>query len=93
MNSRMNTIAMAVLTAGLIGMVTGKATEFLYDGGPKHPGVHEEATRGYKIEVTETAATGALGQSSLMISLILFPVSISTPLLKLAIESECGMSF
>ena len=59
MNSRMNTIAMAVLTAGLIGMVTGKATEFLYDGGPKHPGVHEEATRGYKIEVTETAATGA----------------------------------
>jgi cytochrome c len=59
MNSKLNTIAMAVLTAGLIGMVTGKVTEFLYDGGPKHPGHQEEAKRGYKIEVTETATASA----------------------------------
>ncbi|MFN8929350.1 MAG: c-type cytochrome [Alphaproteobacteria bacterium] len=59
MNMKLNTIAMAVLTAGLIGMVTGKATEFLYDGGPKHPGAHHEEKRGYKIEVAETTADGA----------------------------------
>ena len=59
MNMKLNAIAMAVLTAGLIGMMTGKATEFLYDGGPKHPGVHPEEKRGYKIEVTEITASGA----------------------------------
>lgn len=55
-----NKIAAAILCAGLIGMATGKVTEFLYDGGPAHPGHHEEA-RGYKIEVVETAnaTTGA----------------------------------
>jgi cytochrome c len=54
MNMKLNTIAMAVLTAGLIGMMSGKVTEFLYDGGPKHPGAHHEEKRGYKIEVVET---------------------------------------
>jgi len=58
MNMKLNTIAMAVLTAGLIGMVTGKATEFLYDGGPKHPGGHHEEKRGYSIEVVEDAGAG-----------------------------------
>lgn len=58
MNMKLNTIAMAVLSAGLIGMVTGKATEFLYDGGPAHPGAHHEEKRGYSIEVTEDAGTG-----------------------------------
>jgi cytochrome c len=58
MNMKLNTIAMAVLTAGLIGMVTGKATEFLYDGGPAHPGGHHEEKRGYSIEVAEDAGAG-----------------------------------
>ena len=53
-----NKIAAAILCAGLIGMVTGKVTEFLYDGGPKHPGAHQEA-RGYTVEVTEAPAGGA----------------------------------
>jgi hypothetical protein len=43
-----NKIAAAILCAGLIGMVTGKVTEFLYDGGPKHPGAHEQV-RGYTL--------------------------------------------
>jgi cytochrome c len=60
MNMNMNKIAGAVFLAGLIGMTTGKVTEFLYDGGPAHPGHHEEA-RGYSIEVIAdaTAAGGA----------------------------------
>lgn len=57
-NLNMNKIAAAVLVAGLIGMVTGKATEFLYFGGPKHPGAHHEEKRGYEIEVTEAPAGG-----------------------------------
>lgn len=52
----LNKIAAAVLLAGLIGMVVGKATEFLYEGGPEHPGHHEEEARGYSIEVVETSA-------------------------------------
>jgi cytochrome c len=55
-----NKIAAAVLLAGIIGMVSGKVTEFLYLGGPAHPGHHEEA-RGYQIEVTED--TGAGGEA------------------------------
>ncbi len=35
-NLNMNKIAGAIFLAGLIGMTTGKVTEFLYDGGPKH---------------------------------------------------------
>lgn len=53
-----NKIAAAVLLAGVIGMVAGKASEFLYYGGPKHPGHHEEE-RGYAIEVTEETTGGA----------------------------------
>ncbi len=56
-NLNMNKAAAAILVAGLIGMVTGKVTEFLYEGGPAHPGHHEEA-RGYKIEVAETTDAG-----------------------------------
>ncbi len=50
---------MAILTAGVIGMVTGKVTQFMYDGGPAHPGGHHEEKRGYSIEVAETSAGGA----------------------------------
>lgn len=53
-----NKIAAAILVAGLIGMVTGKATEFLYFGGPQHAGVHHEEKRGYSIEITEAPADG-----------------------------------
>ena len=53
-----NKIAAAILVAGLIGMVTGKATEFLYFGGPEHPGSHHEEKRGYSIEITEAPAGG-----------------------------------
>lgn len=53
-----NKIAAAILVAGLIGMVTGKATEFLYFGGPQHPGAHHEEKRGYSIEVVEAPAGG-----------------------------------
>lgn len=55
----LNKIAAAVLLAGLIGMVAGKVTEFLYEGGPAHPGGHHEEARGYAIEVTES--TGDAG--------------------------------
>lgn len=55
-NLNTNKIAAAVLVAGLIGMVTGKVTEFLYFGGPEHPGAHQEAKRGYSIEVIADAA-------------------------------------
>lgn len=54
-----NKIAGAILLAGLIGMVAGKATEFLYDGGPKHAGGHHEEVRGYTIDVPEVAEGGA----------------------------------
>ncbi len=57
-NLNMNKAAAAILVAGLIGMVTGKATEFLYFGGPEHPGAHHEEKRGYSIEVTEVPAGG-----------------------------------
>jgi cytochrome c len=65
MSSNLNTnkIAAAILLAGLIGMVAGKATEFLYDGGPKHAGGHHEEKRGYSIEVTEVEA-GAGGAAA-----------------------------
>lgn len=61
MSSNLNTnkIAAAILLAGLIGMFTGKITEFLYDGGPQHPGGTHEEHRGYKIDVPEVAAGGA----------------------------------
>jgi cytochrome c len=57
-NLNMNKAAAAILVAGLIGMVTGKVTEFLYLGGPEHPGAHHEEKRGYSIEVVEDAGAG-----------------------------------
>lgn len=57
-NLNMNKMAAAIILAGLIGMVAGKATEFLYDGGPAHPGGHHDEARGYSIEVTEVETTG-----------------------------------
>lgn len=54
-----NKIAAAVLLAGVIGMVAGKASEFLYYGSPKHAGGEHEEKRGYKVEVTEETAGGA----------------------------------
>lgn len=54
----MNKIAAAILLAGLIGMAAGKASEFLYYGGPQHPGGHHDEKRGYSIEVTEVEAGG-----------------------------------
>ena len=54
-NLNNNKIGAAILVAGLIAMITGKVTEFLYDGGPKHAGHHEEA-RGYTVEVVADAA-------------------------------------
>lgn len=62
-NLNSNKIAAAILAAGLIGMITGKVTEFLYDGGPKHAGVHHEEPRGYTIEVVEEPAAGAGGST------------------------------
>jgi cytochrome c len=53
-----NKIAAAILLAGVIGMVAGKASEFLYYGGPKHPGHEHEEPRGYQIEVTEAPVSG-----------------------------------
>lgn len=58
-NLNSNKIAGAILLAGLIGMVSGKVTEFLYDGGPQHGGTHHEERRGYKVEVAETGDAGA----------------------------------
>lgn len=55
-----NKIAAAILCAGLIAMVTGFVTKFLYDGGLEHPGQHEEA-RGYTIEVVADASAGPAG--------------------------------
>lgn len=57
-NLNANKIAGAILLAGLIGMVSGKVTEFLYDGGPQHAGTHHEEHRGYKIDVPEVAEGG-----------------------------------
>ena len=57
-NLNTNKIAAAILVAGLIGMTAGKVTEFLYFGGPQHPGAHHEEKRGYSIEVTEAPAAG-----------------------------------
>jgi len=57
-NLNSNKIAAALVLAGLIGMISGKVTEFLYDGGPQHAGGHHEEPRGYKIEVTEVAEGG-----------------------------------
>jgi cytochrome c len=54
----MNKAAAAVLLAGLIGMVAGKASELLYVGHFEHPGHHGEEHRGYKIDVVEEAAGG-----------------------------------
>lgn len=59
-----NKIAAAVLLAGLIGMVAGKVTEFLYEGGPEHPGAHHEEARGYEIEVAEGGDAGAGGAAA-----------------------------
>lgn len=60
-NLNTNKIAAAILVAGLIGMVSGKVTEFLYYGGPQHANVHHEAKRGFSIEVVSdaVAADGA----------------------------------
>lgn len=54
----LNKAAAAVLLAGLIGMVVGKASELLYVGHFAHPGGHHEEKRGYKIEVVEEEAGG-----------------------------------
>lgn len=62
-NLNMNKVAAAIVLAGLIGMVAGKATEFLYDGGPQHAGGHHDEKRGYSIEVTEVEA-GAGGAAA-----------------------------
>lgn len=60
-NLNMNKTAAAILCAGLIAMVTGKVTEFLYYGGPVEHGSHEEAKRGFKIDVVETATAAEGG--------------------------------
>ena len=57
----LNKIAGAVVLAGLIGMIAGKVTEYLYEGGPKHPGHHEEVARGYKVEEMADDTAGAGG--------------------------------
>lgn len=57
-NLNTNKIAAAIVLAGLIGMVSAKVTEFLYDGGPAHHGTEHEEHRGYSIEVTEVDTAG-----------------------------------
>lgn len=57
-DSNFNKYAGALLAAGLIALLTGKVTEFLYEGGPHHPGAEHEEARGYKIDVVETAEGG-----------------------------------
>lgn len=59
-----NKIAAAILVAGLIGMVTGKVTEFLYFGGEEPAGEHQEAKRGYGIEVVADATAGEGGAAA-----------------------------
>ena len=57
-NLNLNKAAAAILVAGLIGMVTGKVTQFLYDGSLEKP-VHEaNEKRGYKVDVVEAPAAG-----------------------------------
>lgn len=53
----LNKIAAAILLAGLIGMVTGKAAGFLYGGSEEahHGHGKHEVARGYQIEVDEAA--------------------------------------
>ena len=60
----MNKIAGAILLAGLIGMVSGKVAEYLYAGGPEHPGVHHEEKRGYAVEVVEAPTGGGAAAPS-----------------------------
>lgn len=55
----LNKIAAAVLLAGLIGLVTGKVTDFLYGGEESHHGAHIEAKRGYSIDVPEGGESGS----------------------------------
>lgn len=55
----LNKIAAAILLAGLIGMITGKAAGFLYGGADEHVGEHKKAERGYRIEVAEGAGDAA----------------------------------
>jgi cytochrome c len=59
-----NKIVSAICLAGLIALGTGKVTEFLYFGGPQHPGAHKEEKRGYSIEVVENAGSAAGGASA-----------------------------
>ncbi len=54
-NSNFNRFSMALLSAGLIALISGKVVDFLYNGGPEHPGHEEKEARGYKIDVVETA--------------------------------------
>ena len=61
----LNKIAAAVLLAGLVGMVAGKASELLYFGEFAHPGGHHgEEKRGYKIEIVEDAGSGGAAAPS-----------------------------
>ena len=60
-NLNMNKAAAAILVAGLIGMATGKVTDFLYYGSAEGPTQEAEAKRGFKIDVVAdaVAADGA----------------------------------
>jgi cytochrome c len=57
-NLNMNKALAAIFCAGLIGMFTGKVTEFLYFGGPQHPGAQHHEKRGYSIEIIADATAG-----------------------------------
>ncbi len=57
-NLNMNKIAASILLAGLIGMVAGKATDFMYGGGEEEA-AKTDVKRGYSIEVTEAPEGGA----------------------------------
>ena len=57
-NLTTNKIAAAILCAGLIAIVTGKVTEFMYDGHLPEKGEKYEGPRGYKVDVVETADAG-----------------------------------
>jgi len=72
----MNKIAAAILLAGLIGMVAGKASEFLYYGAAEHEG--HEAKRGYAIAISEAeAATPGAPQGAADISALLASADIA----------------
>ncbi|MFZ4540692.1 MAG: c-type cytochrome [Rickettsiales bacterium] len=59
-NLNLNKAAAAIVLAGLIGMVTGKVTDFLYYGSIEHETQHAEGEkRGYAIEVVEAPANGS----------------------------------